>query len=66
VLLVVLDDETDPNTTSANTDTLISRNRVTALLGSCTPALVNVGGVVADRNRIPMVTGCHRWRPSRA
>ena len=28
------------------------------MLGSCTPALVNAGGVVADRNRIPMVTGC--------
>jgi branched-chain amino acid transport system substrate-binding protein len=58
VRLVLLDDKTDPNTASANTDTLISRNRVTALLGSCTPALVNAGGVVADRNRIPMVTGC--------
>ncbi len=58
VRLVLLDDKTDPNTTSANTDTLITRNRVTALLGSCTPALVNAGGVVADRNRIPMVTGC--------
>src|SRR6266536_53285 len=35
-----------------------SRRKVRALLGSCTPALVNAGGVVADRNRIPMVTGC--------
>jgi branched-chain amino acid transport system substrate-binding protein len=58
VRLVLLDDKTDPNTTSANTDTLISRNHATALLGSCTPALVNAGGVVADRNRLPMVTGC--------
>ena len=58
VRLVLLDDKTDPNTTSANTDTLISRNQVTALLGSCTPALVNAGAVVADRNRVPMVTGC--------
>src|SRR6266704_3100611 len=58
VRLVLLDDKTDPNTTSANTDTLITRNQATALLGSCTPALVNAGGVVADRNRVPMVTGC--------
>jgi branched-chain amino acid transport system substrate-binding protein len=58
VRLVLLDDKTDPNTTSANTDTLISRDHVTALLGSCTPALVIAGGVVADRNRVPMVTGC--------
>src|SRR6266536_1474198 len=49
VRLVLLDD---------NTDTLITRNRATALLGSCTPALVTAGGVVADRNRVPMVTGC--------
>jgi branched-chain amino acid transport system substrate-binding protein len=58
VRLVLLDDKTDPNTTSANTDTLITRNQATALLGSCTPALVNAGAVVADRNRVPMVTGC--------
>lgn len=56
--LVLLDDKTDPNTTSSNTDTLITRNQATALLGSCTPALVNAGAVVADRNRVPMVTGC--------
>jgi branched-chain amino acid transport system substrate-binding protein len=58
VRLVLMDDKTDPNTTSANTDTLITRDQATALLGSCTPALVNAGGVVADRNRVPMVTGC--------
>jgi branched-chain amino acid transport system substrate-binding protein len=58
VRLILLDDKTDPNTTSANTDTLITRNKVTALLGSCTPSLVVAGAVVADRNRVPMVTGC--------
>jgi branched-chain amino acid transport system substrate-binding protein len=58
VRLILLDDKTDPNTTSSNTDTLISRNKVAALLGSCTPALVVAGAVVADRNRVPMVTGC--------
>jgi branched-chain amino acid transport system substrate-binding protein len=58
VRLVLLDDKTDPNTTSANTDTLVSRENVTALLGSCTPSLVVAGAVVADRNRVPMVTGC--------
>jgi branched-chain amino acid transport system substrate-binding protein len=58
VRLILLDDKTDPNTTSSNTDTLVSRNNVTALLGSCTPSLVVAGAVVADRNRVPMVTGC--------
>src|SRR6266545_7953498 len=58
VRLILLDDKTDPNSTSSNTDTLISRDKATALLGSCTPSLVVAGAVVADRNRVPMVTGC--------
>lgn len=58
VRLVVRDDKSDPNVTSANVDTLISGDDVTALLGSCTPALVTAGGLVADRRRVPMVTGC--------
>lgn len=58
VKLIVLDDGTDPNKVSANTDTLISKDRVTAMLGSCTPALVIPGALVANRNRVPMVTGC--------
>ena len=58
VELEILDDKTDPNTTSSNTDRLISQDGVAAMLGSCTPVLVNAGAVVADRNRIPLVTGC--------
>jgi branched-chain amino acid transport system substrate-binding protein len=58
VKLVLLDDKTDPNTTSNNVSRLITQDRVAALLGSCTPALVNAGALVADRNRVPMVTGC--------
>lgn len=58
VQLVVLDDKTDPNTTSNNVQQLITSNHVNALLGSCTPALVNAGAIVADRSQVPMVTGC--------
>jgi branched-chain amino acid transport system substrate-binding protein len=58
VELILLDDKTDPNQTAANTSTLITKNKVDALLGSCTPALVNAGGVIADRARVPLVTGC--------
>jgi branched-chain amino acid transport system substrate-binding protein len=58
VELKVLDDKTDPNTTSANVSRLITQDKVDALLGSCTPALVNAGALIADRNRVPMVTGC--------
>jgi branched-chain amino acid transport system substrate-binding protein len=58
VRLVLRDDKTDPNTTAANTESLLSRDKVTALLGSCTPALVNAGALVAERRKIPLVTGC--------
>jgi branched-chain amino acid transport system substrate-binding protein len=58
VKLILLDDKTDPNTTSNNVQQLIRGDHVDALLGSCTPVLVNAGGVVADRSGVPMVTGC--------
>jgi branched-chain amino acid transport system substrate-binding protein len=58
VQLIVLDDKTDPNTVANNTTRLITRDKVDAMLGSCTPALVNAGALVADRQRVPLVTGC--------
>jgi branched-chain amino acid transport system substrate-binding protein len=58
VKLIVRDDKTDPNAAASNTETLISREHVAAMLGSCTPALVNAGALVADRAKKPMVTGC--------
>ena len=42
----------------SNTETLISRDHAVAMLGSCTPALVNAGALVAERAKKPMVTGC--------
>jgi branched-chain amino acid transport system substrate-binding protein len=58
VKLVVLDSATNPNTESSNVQQLITKNHVTALLGSCTPAQVTPGAIVAERSKIPMVTGC--------
>jgi branched-chain amino acid transport system substrate-binding protein len=58
VELILLDDKTDPNTTANNTTRLITRDKVDAMLGSCTPALVNAGALVADRQKVPLVTGC--------
>ena len=58
VRLVVRDDKTDANLSASNIETLISRDHAAALLGSCTPALVNAGALVAERHRLPMVTGC--------
>jgi branched-chain amino acid transport system substrate-binding protein len=58
VKLIIRDDKTDPNAAAANTETLISRDKVVAMLGSCTPALVNAGALVAERAKKPIVTGC--------
>ncbi|HYD95907.1 MAG TPA: amino acid ABC transporter substrate-binding protein [Noviherbaspirillum sp.] len=57
--LVVRDDKTDPSVTASNTETLISKDRALVMLGSCTPALVNAGALVAERRKVPMVTGCN-------
>jgi branched-chain amino acid transport system substrate-binding protein len=58
VKLVIRDDKTDPSVVASNTETLISRDKVVAMLGSCTPALVNAGALVAERRKIPLVAGC--------
>lgn len=58
VRLVIRDDKTDPNVTASNTETLISRDKAVAMLGSCTPALVNAGALVAERRKVPIVAGC--------
>lgn len=58
VNLVIRDDKTDPNTVSSQTDSLVSSDHAVALLGSCTPALVTPGALVADRRQVPFVTGC--------
>ncbi len=58
VTLKLLDDKTDPNTVSSNIDSLVSADKVNALLGSCTPALVIPGAIAAERAKVPFVTAC--------
>lgn len=58
VRLVIRDDKTDPNVTAGNTESLLSRDNAIAMLGSCTPALVNAGALVAERRKVPIVAGC--------
>lgn len=58
VRLVIRDDKTDPNVVASNTETLLSRDGAVALLGSCTPVLVNAGALVAERRKVPLVAGC--------
>lgn len=59
VRLVIRDDKTDPNVTASNTESLLSRDKAVAMLGSCTPALVNAGALVAERRKVPLVAGCN-------
>jgi branched-chain amino acid transport system substrate-binding protein len=63
VKLIIRDDKTDPNAAASNTETLLSRDHVVAMLGSCTPALVNAGALVAERAKKPLVTGCDPLEP---
>jgi branched-chain amino acid transport system substrate-binding protein len=58
VKLILLDDQTNPNTTVNNVEQLINSDHVTALLGSCTNSLVIPGALIADRAGVPMVTPC--------
>lgn len=58
VKLIVLDDQSDPNTTVNNMQKLITQNNVDAVLGSCTDSLVEPGALIADRQGVPMVTAC--------
>jgi branched-chain amino acid transport system substrate-binding protein len=58
VRLIVLDDQTNPNTTVNNVQQLITQDHVDALLGSCTDSLVEPGALIANRQGVPMVTPC--------
>jgi branched-chain amino acid transport system substrate-binding protein len=58
VKLILLDDQTNPNTTVNNVQQLTTQDHVTALLGSCTDSLVEPGALIANRTGVPMVTPC--------
>lgn len=57
VRLILYDDESQPQIVTQNTQRLVLRDNVNALLGSATPPLVLAGAQVAERDQIPMVTG---------
>lgn len=57
VKLILYDDESRPEKVTANVQRLITRDKVVALLGSATPPLVLAGAEVAERNKVPFVTG---------
>jgi branched-chain amino acid transport system substrate-binding protein len=55
--LVTYDDKSDGNVAAANIQRLITQDKVAALLGSATPPVVIPGALVAEKMKIPMVTG---------
>lgn len=59
ISLRIYDDRTDPALTADNIERLIADDGAVALLGSCTPPLVHAGAKVAERNKIPLVSGCN-------
>ena len=65
VKLIIRDDKTDPNVTASNTETLIGRDGAIAMLGSCTPPLVNAGALVAERRKFRLLRLARRWSRSR-
>jgi branched-chain amino acid transport system substrate-binding protein len=58
VKLIILDDQTNPNTSVNNVQQLIAQDHVDALLGSCTDSLVEPDALIANRQGVPMVTPC--------
>jgi branched-chain amino acid transport system substrate-binding protein len=58
VKLILLDDQTNPNTTVNNVQQLITQDHVNAVLGSCTDSLVEPGALIANRMGVPFVTPC--------
>jgi branched-chain amino acid transport system substrate-binding protein len=58
VKLILLDDQTNPNTSVNNIQQLITQDHVNALLGSCTDSLVEPDALIANRMGIPFVTPC--------
>jgi branched-chain amino acid transport system substrate-binding protein len=58
VKLVILDDASNTDTAASNVQTLIRHDGAVAVLGSCTPPMVNSDAVIAERSSVPMVTGC--------
>jgi len=55
VRLIIYDDQSLPQQVTANTQRLILRDRVNALLGGPTPPQLLAGAAVAERERVPLV-----------
>lgn len=59
VQLVVLDNRSDPNTTTQQVRELVLNNSAVAVLGACTPPVVIPGALAAEQQKVPFVTSCN-------
>jgi branched-chain amino acid transport system substrate-binding protein len=57
VKLIIYDDESQPEKVTQNVERLVLKDSAVALLGSFTPPLVLPGAAIAEREKIPMVSG---------
>ena len=58
VKLVVYDDKSDGNVAAANVDTMITKDKVVAVLGPIVPTVGNPAALAAERQKIPyLMTG---------
>jgi branched-chain amino acid transport system substrate-binding protein len=64
--IVLLDDKSDPNVAASNIDTLVTKNKATALIGPVTPAVGNAAALAAERNRTPYLETGNPLEPFRA
>lgn len=55
VKLIVYDDKTDGNVAAANVDTLITKDKVVAVLGPIVPIVGNPAALAAERKGIPYI-----------
>jgi branched-chain amino acid transport system substrate-binding protein len=55
VQLITYDDQSQPDLVTSDTQRLVLRDRVNALLGAPTPQLLLAGGAVAERERMPLI-----------
>ncbi len=59
VQLKVLDNRSDPNTTTQQVRELVLQDSAVAVLGACTPPVVIPGALAAEQQKVPFVTSCN-------
>lgn len=57
VKLIIYDDETRPEKVTENVERLVLKDKVHGLLGSFTPPLVIPGAAIAEREKVPFISG---------